>query len=384
MLRDVVLKMSYIAVLASLVILTTEPISACLIPMFRYGLEAWSSEDYELIVFHKGPMSEEDALIIKNLKELQLSAHANFTLHTVDVSGKMSDRLQNLWKSFKAPELPLLVVKYPPQTRSYRGSIWSGHLSEDAIRKIVDSPARQEIVKRILGGDTAVLVLVESGDPTKDDAAAKFISEELSVINKELTLSPQLINIAEVSNLDAHIHFSLIGVSRDDPAEEVFIDMLMYSERGLLEVKSSPIVFLVFARGRALTPMVGKGIKEKFIREGCEFVIDMWGEDEPENLGVGLLMAVDWEAGIGKRWVDEEITLVGSTTLISIAKSDESSDLTTSTSVNYKSEVNTTSNRLLRNIIITILAIPVVVIGITLILRPGKRRRIAGKKGKIK
>ena len=68
---------------------------------------------------------------------------------------------------------------------------------------------------------------------------------------------------------------------------------------------------------------------------------------------------------------------MGSIPLISMARSDESSDLTTSTPVNYEPEVDTTSNRLLRNIIITILAILVVVIATSLFLK-------LGRKGKIK
>ncbi|NQS89358.1 hypothetical protein HQ584_06185, partial [Patescibacteria group bacterium] len=236
------------------------------------------------------------------------------------------------------------------------------------------------IAKKILGGDAAVWVLVESGDPTKDDAVAELISEQLSIMNDELTLSPEIIDIAEASNLETSIHFSLVRVSRDDSAEEVFISMLMYVEQGLLGLKSSPMVFPIYARGRALDVLVGKGIKEKFIRKDCEFVIGEWGVDEGENPGVGLLMAVDWEAGIGKRWIDEDILLVGSTTLARAVR-DESSDLTTSALTSYEPEANPISNRLLRNIIITILAILVVVIVISLILRPGK---IAGKKGKIK
>jgi len=376
MLKNVVSKISYMIVLVFLIILITESARACLIPVFRFGLETWPPNDYELIVFHRGPMSKEDALIIKNLKELKSSAHANFTVYTADVSGEVPDWLQDLWKGFKAPELPLLVVKYPPQSKSYRGSIWSGRLSEVAVRKVLDSSARQEIAKKLLGGDAVVWVLIESGDSTKDDAAAKLISEQLSIINNELTLSPELINIAEVCNLEIDIHFSLIRVSRDDLAEEVFINMLMYSEPGLLELQSSPMVFPVFVRGRALGALVGKGIKEKFIREVCEFVINACAcEIKDDNPGVDLLIAVDWEAGIGTRWVDEEIPLVGSIPLTSMARSDESFDLTASTSANYKPEVhNTTSSRLLRNIIITVLAIFVVVIAISIILRPGKER----------
>jgi len=380
MLRHVVLKISYLAVLASLMILTTESTEACLIPVFRFGLECWPPGDYELIVFHKGAMSEEDASIVKNLKKPsgEHLSHANFTVHTVDVSGKMPDWLQYLWKSLKSPKLPLLVVRHPQTIKSYRGSIWSGRLSEDAVRRVLNSPVRQEIVKRILGGDAAVWVLVESGNPTKDDAAAKIISEQLLIMENELTFSPELMDeiVDIVGDQEISIKFSLIRVSRDDPAEEVFINMLMYAEPGLLDLQSSPMVFPVFVRGRALEALVGKGIKEKFIREDCEFVIDACGcEIKEDNPGVDLLIAADWEAGIGKRWVDEEILLVGSMTLASRAKSDESSDLTTSASANHESEINTTSNRLLRNILITILAILVVVTAISLFLKLKRKER---------
>jgi len=377
MLKNVVFKISYLIVLTSLMIIITESTRACMIPVFRFGLETWPPEDYEFIIFHKGPMSEEDALIVENLKEPSDHplSHANFTVHTVDVSGKMSDWLQSLWEVFDSPELPFFVAIYP-QIKGYRGSFWSGRLSKDVVQKVVDSPARQEIAKKIIGGDAAVFVLLESGNPTKDDATAKFISEQLSIMNNELTLSPELIDIAEACALEIGIHFSLIRISRDDPAEEIFINMLVYSEPWLSELQSSPMVFPIFVRGRALDAFVGKGIKEKFIQEVCEFVINACAcEVKEDNAGLDLLIAVDWDADIGKRWVDEEIPLVGSMTLTSMAKSDESSDLTNSASTN-ESETNITSNRLLRNIIITILAILVVVIAISLILRPGKKGKI--------
>ena len=31
----------------------------CNIPVFRYALERWPSDDYQLVVYHKGPLPEQ-------------------------------------------------------------------------------------------------------------------------------------------------------------------------------------------------------------------------------------------------------------------------------------------------------------------------------------
>jgi hypothetical protein len=68
----------------------------------------------------------------------------------------------------------------------------------------------------------------------------------------ELTLSPQFLERTDLEELGASPtpDFSLIRLSRDDPAEEVFVDILMYSEPGLFEYQEDPMVFPVFGRGR--------------------------------------------------------------------------------------------------------------------------------------
>ena len=120
------------------------------------------------------------------------------------------------------------------------------------------------------GGEAAVFVLVAGGNPSHDNEAAKFVSEQLSMAENELTLPSQFLERVDLEDLDLEtsLEFSLIRLSRDDPAEEVFVDMLMYSEPGLFEYQEDPLVFPVFGRGRALYALAGRGITRDKITEG--------------------------------------------------------------------------------------------------------------------
>ena len=48
--------------------LAAGPASACNVPVFRYALERWKPDAYEVHVFHKGPLSERDRAAVRLLE----------------------------------------------------------------------------------------------------------------------------------------------------------------------------------------------------------------------------------------------------------------------------------------------------------------------------
>ena len=312
--------------------------SACDVPVFRYAMERWHTDVYEIVVFHEGPLKAEDTLTVSWL--LQHSPEndplANFLVIAVDLSTEPDDSIRALWGSLGSPGLPLLVVRQP-KSGMYRGSVWSGPLSMGAARKIVNSPARQEIAKRLEGGEAAVFVLVAGGNPAHDNEAAKFVREQLSMAENELTLSPQFLKRTDLEELGAKLapDFSLIRLSRDDPAEEVFVDMLMYSEPGLFEYQEYPMVFPVFGRGRALYALAGRGITRDNIYVACEVTIGPCSCTVKDgNPGVDMLIVADWNDSIGKSWIGEDIPLVGLGTMTGRRSDNESWNFNTVDSAN--------------------------------------------------
>ena len=327
-----------LAVCIAFLMLPGEPVSACDVPVFRYAMERWHADVYEIVVFHDGPFNTEDTSAVSWLLQHshENNPSANFLVTVVDLSTEMDDSMRALWGSIDSPRLPLLVVRQP-ESGMYRGSVWSGPLSMDAARKIVDSPARQEIAKRLGGGEAAVFVLIAGGNLSYDDEATKFVSEQLLMAKNELTLSPQFLKRTDPEEFLASPtpDFSLIRLSRDDPAEEVFVDMLMYSEPGLFEYQEDPLVFPVFGRGRALYALAGRGItRDNIYAAGATTIGPCSCTVKDGNPGVDMLIVADWNASIGESWIDEDIPLVGLGSMAGMGRDNESWNFNTVDSAN--------------------------------------------------
>jgi hypothetical protein len=202
-----------------------------------------------------------------------------------------------------------MVVQYPLPSGNEE-TVWAGSLSEDAVKRLLDSPARREIVKRLGAGETAVWLLLESGDKGKDDAAAKLLEARLAKLKTllklpELTESPEDLIASEGPPL--RIAFSVVRLSRNDPGEQMLVSMLLHSEEDLADLKDEPMAFPVFGRGRALWALVGKGINEDTIDEAGAFLVGPCScQVKRLNPGTDLLVQADWDALVeGKRVVKE-------------------------------------------------------------------------------
>ncbi len=275
---------------------------ACSVPVFRYALEKWPADPYRAIVFHHGPLSEAQQAQAYDLgadgQAGQL--HANISLRTVDLDQRPEPEMLDLWRNLGTDSLPWLVVKYPLATR-LTGHLWSGPLAGQTVRQLLDSPARREIVQRLAQGESAAWVLLESGDPKKDGAAAKLLESRLAYLGATLQLPKldleDIVNgLVSVPEADLRLEFSLLRLSRHDPEEHGFIQMLLGVEADLKQAKE-PIVFPVFGRGRALYALVGQGISRETIDRAASFLIGKCScEVKEQNPGVDLLLAADWDA----------------------------------------------------------------------------------------
>lgn len=162
---------------------------------------------------------------------------------------------------------------------------------------LTDSPVRRELVRRIASGESVVWLLLESGDRAGDDRAAEVLTAELRALERELRLPA---GIGEAgsrlhSDLPLRIAFSVLRMSRTDPAERWLTAQLLGSGPGLAD-RDEPMVFPVFGRGRTLEPLVGRGIDREVIAETAAFLCGRCGcEVKRLNPGVDLLITADWE-----------------------------------------------------------------------------------------
>jgi len=275
---------------------------ACDVPVFRYALERWPSVPYEAALLHRGPLTEAET---KAADRLDSVPAANLRVRRADLSNESGARLERLWDEAGRPKLPCVVLRYPLEL-GIATPIWVGPLTDENAGAVADSPARREVGRRILEGDSAVWVLLESGNAERDAAARSLLEKHLKQANETVELPPGLADVPQgraqifaVLSPPVHVHFSLLAVAHADPAERIFSAMLLNSEPGLTEYASQPMVFPIYGRGRSLYALVGKGITEENVLEACRFLVGACScIAKAENPGTDLLMAADWEAGL--------------------------------------------------------------------------------------
>jgi len=264
---------------------------ACNVPVFRYALEHWRPDAYRLVVFYRGALSETE----QQLSDERDAAKLNLTVRTVDVNEVGNDADRALLASLGDASLPRAVLQYPPHLRN-ETPVWSGLLTNDEFSALLDSPARRELVKRLIEGQTAVWLMLDTGQAVQDDAAAALLEEQLQTLRTTLKL-PELTDSPDDilrGSPPLRISFSLLRVRRDDPAEQPLIAMLLGSEPDLKDL-DEPLVFPVFSRGRSLFGLAGPGISAENIRGTAAFLTGACScQVKEQNPGFDLLIAADW------------------------------------------------------------------------------------------
>ena len=280
---------------------------ACQVPVFRFALERWEADSYTIVIVPgaggKLSAAEEEVTAFLQSKGSTDSATANLNVR-IDP--------ENVGEGVGAT----LRLIYPSKLAgSDVPAIWSGALIMKNARALVDSPARRKIVTRLLNGESATWVLIESGDKGKDDNAASEIEKAFLKAKSELKIPDGVLTVEEAqevpqavgrdqddvlrSKIPLRIDFSLIRISRDDPAEAIFREMLLHMEDDLGEFTDEPMVFPVFGRGRALEPLIGRGINLENVFEHTSYFCGACScEIKNQNPGVDLLIAADWEAAV--------------------------------------------------------------------------------------
>src|SRR5262249_43203485 len=137
---------------------------------------------------------------------------------------------------------------------------------------LLDSPARREIVKALTRGDSAVWVLMLSGDRDADDAAAKMLAKELARLQKEIELPEQPEDGSMLlTELPLKVAFTVVRIDRKKPEEAAFVRMLLDSDDDL-DRATGPIVLPIFGRGRVLVGLEGGSLTARQIGSWARFL----------------------------------------------------------------------------------------------------------------
>jgi len=287
-------------------------IFACQVPVFRYALERWNPDRYQVFVLSDGPLNSEQSAALQPLIETP-EKPGSVDLKLVDIAKANDKFVAELWKKHNTGTGPVVVALYPQTASTPPDQVAHAvALSQQHVQWILNSPAREEIGGRLVDGHSAVWVFVKSGDSEKDETAFQTLKTQLEKdaewlklpTVEELEVDPKVVSDTRIK---LRIEFSIVSIQRDDPQEQFLLDCLLNSKSDLRSF-NEPIAFPVFGRGRALYALVGLGIAEDTIRTASSFVTGPCScQVKNQNPGFDLLLNRDWDAAVGEIFISQPV-----------------------------------------------------------------------------
>ncbi len=286
---------------------------ACQVPVFRYALERWPPDRYELVVLHSSPLTAQQQNEVKRLRQSTREAFANCTLRSVRIDQENDPMAKAFRTQVGDSSAPVVAVLYPRNAQEVPDRfVDTVALDKKSLKYLADSPVRKTIAKRLIDGQSAVWIFVPIGDPKQDQEALRVLQTEVQRNQDSLELPEQEEVegeeelLAEV-DIELRLEFSIVTLDRNDPKEQHLLKMLLASEPDLEDLKQ-PMAFPVLGRGRVLYALIGKGIAEDTISIASRFIIGPCScQVKNQNPGFDLLMQCDWDAEIGTEKLSDEI-----------------------------------------------------------------------------
>lgn len=275
---------------------------SCPIPVYRYALEFWEPDPYRITVYTHGGLSdtEQHAYHLLAGEGTHRFENPNIKTSLTDLEEDPQALNRRHPNAGTTAEYPRIIVQYPLISGKDR-IMWDGPLTIDNVEQLLDSPARSKTAEYLSRGDM-VWIFLESGNRSNDRESMSVLERELNRLRQTLELpDPELWWSEREGATRPEISFQTITLSRDDPAEQQFIHMLLHSEEDLGDFDKEPIVFPVFGRGIALWAIVGRGINTWNITDAAEFLTGSCScQVKMMNPGMDLLISKDWEESVEK------------------------------------------------------------------------------------
>ncbi|MCH2064092.1 MAG: hypothetical protein MK194_10245, partial [Roseibacillus sp.] len=277
--------------------------------VFRFALERWPADQFELLVTSRGELKGElreklDAL----QKTLAADSNAiNLKVKRVDLDALTEAERISLPALDHAGEGPTLVLM-PPESWKTGEPVWVGEATAGNLDRMLDSPLRQRCGEHLVKGISAVWVLVECGDPEKDRMAREVLEAGVKQASTVLELPEGIIRREDLnknfenidpdnilrSDVPLEISFVTEVISRDDPAEALFLPMLLEPEALALD---EPLIVPVFGRGRTFGGMAASQATAERIVGASEYLCGACSCQVKEgNPGYDLLFQRNWDA----------------------------------------------------------------------------------------
>ncbi len=256
---------------------------ACDIPVFRFALDRWNGDLYQL---HVAPQR-----LLDFKKRIPDSANAE-----VVADEKLVGDAAELW----FPTLPNGAVS--------KSVAWSEAIDEKTLPILLNSPIRTEIVQRLCRGDSGVWVLLEGKDTAANDGAARLISVALRGVEKTAKLPVMTWNdpaSAPGPGPELRIGFTMLRLDPADAAESATAAMLVDPANHGAADPTQPTALLIFGRGHVLVSLRKEQLAAANIQSASRFLLGACScEVKEEHPGWDLLMDADWDARL--QLIDEQ------------------------------------------------------------------------------
>jgi hypothetical protein len=298
-----------IAVFGLMSLFAAGTVWACSTPVYRYAMYRWEAAPYEIYYFHEDAVDDAAAALHTAIRDAAKSEEqpVNLFLATVDVKADpelktVPPDVRKWWQAQEEKKTPSYLVVTP-----YGQPIHHGELDETVFKTMIDSPARQAMVKQLSEGHAGVMVLVTGSDDKANSEAEKLIQEfvadiasgkiELYIPPPQGFFAPPREGEEEEKPQVPKIEVGFVKVDRSDEKEKWLVESLLSMEEDLKndEFTDKPMMFMVFGRGRALPPCVGKGVNRDNLLDCVDFVTGACScTVKDQNPGMDLMFATDW------------------------------------------------------------------------------------------
>jgi hypothetical protein len=282
--------------------------SACTVPVFRYALERWESDRLLVVVFHAGELTSAQDLAVAEVAQRSslVGGPLNIEVLRYDVTATPEAGLISVQPPAENQPLPWVQIRGASKGRQ-TAIRWQGPLAEVVKQSgLFDSPARGEIVRRMLKGDSAVWLLVAPEEQL--EGLSQQLQANLDAATPALTL-PQGIGLpgSELySQIPLEIRFSVLPVSHTDAKEQTFLRMVGSAAEEWRP--DTAYVIPVFGRCRALDVFPYADANEALIEDVGNFLCAACScRVKQANPGFDLLASVNWNERLFGESIPEEL-----------------------------------------------------------------------------
>ncbi len=279
---------------------------SCSVPVFRYALERWKPDPYKGIFLYRGEITESDRVLLQQLEQAAQYAEdpLNLWIQEVDRETFSENKLKELFQDRIPDDLPVLAIWFPEQMGK-AAPLWTLKLTSTSVKALTRSPKRQQLAESLIDGGSVVWIFVPSGNVDKDEQAMTLIEEELDSALIAFERMPYYF-LSGSGPKKLTYGFPILTLSRTDPEELFFLDMLLKSESDLHEYKDEPMVFPIYGRARLLGCLFG----EYITREKIQNVVSFLGgscscEVKALNPGLDLLVSAPWDLVVMHSYIDD-------------------------------------------------------------------------------